>query len=225
VAEFQEQLEARVEEEIDKEFIEKGRSLGFDPVSVHELRDAVAGQDLSRDGEEQASPFANLPKRDQRAINRLRSIGQRRTRHEPEPEAPKPAPKNRRRQIMVQYNDIPIDLVDERTGDTVTVFMRSVPTTELPYLDRHDMMLQRIRQQLSQLTGRDAKTQRRVETLSQEYNDLSEEMTRFVIEMPDGLYERLNVPTLRALQAEIQRMVTGSQVADQLDEDDTNPNW
>jgi hypothetical protein len=218
---FKDEVAARIEDEIDREFVEKGRAMGLDPVSMHDLKARYEEADLARDGEKPKSPLTN---RDQRAASRMRHIGRR---IEPPAEKPKEKPKPRRKQIMVQYDDIPIDLVDERNGETVTVFMRSIPTTELPYLDRHDMMLQRLRQKLATMTGRDSKTLRQVDALSREYNEISEEMTRFVVEMPEGLYENLNVPTLRALQREIQAMVTGSFVTSQNaeDDEDDDPNW
>lgn len=130
--------------------------------------------------------------------------------------------KPRRKQITVHTESVPIDLIDARTGDVMTVYMRSVPTTELPYLDRHDLMLQDIRMRMARVKGRDRKEHQQLERYAAEYNAIAEEMTRFVIDMPDGMYETLDVPTLRALQREISQMVQGNQGADESDDD---PNW
>lgn len=131
--------------------------------------------------------------------------------------------KPKRKQITVHTESVPIDLIDARTGDSITVYMRSVPTTELPYLDRHDLMLNDIRQRMARIRGNDQKERRRVDQLAADYNAVAEEMTRFVIDMPDGLYETLDVPTLRALQREITAMVQGN-AAGGADGDD-DPNW
>lgn len=249
---FAEEVAGRIEDQIDAEFVQRGKALGYDVQPMSQL-DRGYGYDHSDDpadherGGEPSQPspldnLRNLPRRDRGNVARARALGQQASAPPPgarrapsrfahDEDAAPPArlgrqdarPKTpKRHEIEIDYEDTPVVLRDKRTGSEVTVYVRSVPSTELPYIERYNLILMRLQQQMADITGHDEKSMRRVDRLVDEYNRISEEQTRFIVDMPDGLYGSLNVQAMRKLQKKV-AVITAP--PDEDDDEDDDPNY
>ncbi len=136
------------------------------------------------------------------------------------------APKRREYRVVQQRE--PVDLWIEPTdeelardpnleAELITVYVRRTPATEIPYLDRYEAMLIRLRHQMADLEIDGPKAQTKLDRLAGKYNALMEEMICFSVDMPDGTYVKLDTAALGYLQrviSEVSRPINDS------DEDD-----
>jgi hypothetical protein len=108
-------------------------------------------------------------------------------------------------------------------AELMTVYVRRTPTQEIPYLDRYEAMLIRLRHIMTDIKVDGSKAQNRLDKLAGEYNQLMEEMIMFSVDMPEGGYFRLDAAALNYLQSVIRELSRAQQADD--DDDDGQGNW
>ena len=108
--------------------------------------------------------------------------------------------------IEVERDDDP-DQVDE-----YTVYLQRIPSTQIPYLDRLEQIVESTRLRMARIPGKDAKELREIDKLAAEYNATMQEFIRYSVQMPDGLYERLDNVILGELQDAIRRQVMNARI-------------
>lgn len=217
---FNETLMNAEELEIDREWQERARDLDKNlPVEFASMESIIAEQNA--EGAHNGNGVEPVSIRDRRAATDPSPARQRFVPIPPhQRSAPALAPTTKkkdpqRREYHVTKQSEPVDLFLEFVGsdgrlrtEQVTVQVRRIPSTEIPYIDRYELQLQRLRHQLADIKLDGPKSEIKLNRVAGEYNQTMKDMICFAVDMPEGTYEELDAAALTYLQGVMQEVAS-----------------